>query len=114
MKVDLTDLDLKEALSVSILAALSGDAKEKLLKEALSSLMGRDNYGSDTVIQKIFKSAVTDYAQELVKELLVNDVEFQGQLKTLVSGVIASITTPEKMELMSKKMTVAFLESMWR
>ena len=94
---------MQQAVCKAILDSLGEDGQKQVIQEAVNSLLekaDKNNYRSDapTRLQQVFKDQVQFAAQGVVREILANDEEFQAKLKSMVYGMVKSMTEHESLQ----------------
>ena len=95
MNIDITDANLKAIVAEAILANISGEKRDAVMKEAIAFLLvpEKNDYGSvrrPAPIEQAFRDAAAQIAKEEARKMLDSNSEFQTKLKELlVEGVAA-------------------------
>ena len=88
---------MSEVVSAAILSAMAEGEKDRLVKEAITSLLEKDRWGN-IQIQEIFKSEVRTIATEWVREALETNENLRAHLKAAIQKALAEVTTKENMD----------------
>jgi hypothetical protein len=77
--------DFQARLNEAIFSALTEEAREKLLKYALESVLQKSSgWGNRSPLQVAFDTAISNYANKVVAEHLENDKAWQDSIAALV------------------------------
>lgn len=90
--INLNDEHLTAVVSASILQALTGEAREALITNAIKDLLTKSSSGygggdQRSELQKIFSRSVEMVATNIVRKSLEEDENFNAKIKTLISEV---------------------------
>lgn len=96
IKLQFDDAQFKAALSESILAAISGESRDALIREAVAGLVRREivkpQYGPSTtrpsIVENAFARAMSQIANDVIQDLVKNDPEIRAQAETLIRDTL--------------------------
>lgn len=96
IKLQFDDAQFKAALSESILAAISGESRDALIREAVAGLVKREvieeRYGPSkvrpSIVEQAFSRTMSEIANEVVQNLVKNDPEIRAQAETLIRDTL--------------------------
>jgi hypothetical protein len=96
MKLDLTNTDLKNAISEAILSQISADAREEILREAMKYVLepGMDNYGRNngpSKLQQSFRQSVALLTDEIIGRLVREDPQIKATIEDFAKTAITSL-----------------------
>ena len=93
-------LDLKSIIDTAIFSAISGDAKDALLKNVMSYLSSRsDNYGSSTILEDAFKTAIRPALQERMHKIISEDAAVMAEIDRVVKEATQKFIGMDKEKL---------------
>jgi hypothetical protein len=95
MKLDLTNTDLKNAISEAILSQISAEAREEILREAVKYVVDpeKDTYGRQGIskLQQSFRQAVALLTDEIIGRLVREDPQIKAQIEDFAKTAIANL-----------------------
>jgi hypothetical protein len=106
MDLRIDDAAMKAMVAKSIVDSLTGEAREKLITDAIQSLLaaprdGSNYYGSKiSPLQQAFNSAVEQEARKYAADAISNDPVFKEQIAKLFADVAAKLFDEENRGVM--------------
>lgn len=102
MQLSLDDDTIRGLVSEGIIAQLSGEQREKIIGEALSSILkpGPSSYGrtEPSPLQLAFNMAVNNVAQRIAVELIEEDPELRTRIKAQVLAGVENLLTNDSLK----------------
>jgi hypothetical protein len=99
MKLDLTNNDLKIAISEAILTQINTEARDQLIREALQQILEpkRDTYGrvTSSPIQEAFADSCSRLMREIVEKLISEDPDVRKKIEDFAKSAISKLLANE-------------------
>lgn len=90
LQIKLTDEQLKGAVSEAVVAAISQQDRQTLLREAVQYLLEKDPNGYDKLspIQRAFRGAIDSAARDACKKAVEDNQELQAEIAKMIAEAV--------------------------
>lgn len=104
MNLSLNDDQLKTVISGAVLQAITPESRDKLLSEALSSLLkaGSSDYDKKSPLQRAFDHAIADIAREMVTKQFSEDQAVRQKVGDLVAEAVTRVLDGDREKIVKK------------
>ena len=89
VNVKIEDDQLKAAIEAAIFNALTGEARDKMVKEVIASMTKTSGpYERDSMLHRAMKEAASDYARKAMAEWFEKDLELKLHIEKVYKDAI--------------------------